>query len=173
MCGDLRGDFFGVSRRAGADGLAGEAGAGVGGKSASIFSTSQDRFSSRNLIRSACNFHDIVNDVAWNFAGIPTSSSAFSLPNLIAASVNFWRSASSPFLRMSSLSFSSSFRGADMSSILISAISPVAIRWSAANLSNIACVSATWALFCSWVRAARLVSVRHLILYDLPYLVLL
>ena len=54
LCTALRGDFLGEdSLNACVFCLWGDAGTGVGGRSASIFSTSHDRFSSRNLIRSA------------------------------------------------------------------------------------------------------------------------
>ena len=54
----FRGDLRGELRTATEGGMAGtgaaSAGAGVGGRSASIFSTSQERFSSRSFSRSAC-----------------------------------------------------------------------------------------------------------------------
>lgn len=51
--GDLWGDFLGEKLTDALAGLLGETGTGVGGSSASICSTCQERFSSRNLKRSA------------------------------------------------------------------------------------------------------------------------
>jgi len=54
LCGDLWGDFLGESANAGGGFLGDTGGAGVGGRSASIISTCHERFSSKNLMRSAC-----------------------------------------------------------------------------------------------------------------------
>lgn len=53
LCGDLWGDFFGEKLIGAFLTLTGDDGTGVGGNSANINSTCQERFSSKNLIRSA------------------------------------------------------------------------------------------------------------------------
>lgn len=53
LCGDLWGDFFGEKLIGVVLDFLGDAATGVGGSSANINSTSQERFSSINLTRSA------------------------------------------------------------------------------------------------------------------------
>jgi len=73
--GDLRGDFFGDERetrlcsRTGSVSADVDGGPGVGGKSASINSTCHERFSSKNLIRSAL---PITRNVSHNGSAVIT-----------------------------------------------------------------------------------------------------
>jgi hypothetical protein len=125
------------------DALRGEGGLGVGGSSASIFSTSHERFSSSSFIRSDCP--GSISSRSINVSRNGTSKAAFSCPSFKAASVKFLRSSSSCALIFSSRSFSASLTGAIIRSTLVSAMSLCTILGSPANWSNTACVCAAWA----------------------------
>ena len=135
--GEARFDLVGCveKRRSGS-------GPGVGGSSASIFSTSHLRFSSRSLTRSSYRFRDEIITREW--AAGHTARAAFSFPNFTAATVNLCLSCSSSFARWSSFSRIASCSGTPISSILMSAASagvgscPVMSRCEACvvNLSN-------------------------------------
>lgn len=112
-----------VSRTGGTGGgkvdAAEEVAAGVGGSSESIVLTCHDRFSSKNVMRSAwihvvSMLHEKLEDE------ILTSRAAFSFPSWTAASVNFLLSTSRSLCLASRRSLSSSRAGTVMMSTLAS-----------------------------------------------------